>query len=136
VSHSGLLRVSIENSLRQRERRQPEDRAFERAGDGAGINHILRDVASLVDARQHEVRHRFAENVARAHNDAIGRRSSDGKVTRADFAQPQRVVQRQRVRHAGLVEFGRNHPDVVGQLLRDLLYNLEARRVDAVVVGA
>ncbi len=40
------------------------------------------------------------------------------KVPRADFAQAQRIVQRQRMRHAGLIEFGRHHPDVVGQSAR------------------
>ena len=38
-----------------------------------------------------------------------------------DLAQPQRIVQRQRMRHAGLVRLGRDHPDIVGQGARDRL---------------
>ena len=53
----------------------------------------------------------------------------------ADLAQAQRIVERERMRHAGLVGLRRDDPDVVGQLARDLLADLEARRVDAVVVG-
>ncbi len=39
------------------------------------------------------------------------------------------------MRDAGLIVLGRYHPHVVGQLLCDLLEDLKARRVDAVVVG-
>src|SRR5258707_866677 len=46
-----------------------------------------------------------------------------------------RIVKRQRGRHAGLVVLGRDHPDVVGNLARNLLADLEAVGVDAVVVG-
>ena len=42
-------------------------------------------------------------HVARAHDDAIGRRALDREVPLADLAQPQRIVERQRMRHAGLV---------------------------------
>ena len=47
-----------------------------------------------------------------------------------------RIVQRQRMRDAGLIEFRRHHPDVVGQRAGDLLDDLQAGSVDAVVVGA
>ena len=75
------------------------------------------------------------QHVPRAHDDAIGRRALHGVVPLADLAQPQRIVERERMRHAGLVVLGRDHPDVVGQSLRDLLADFQARRVDAVVVG-
>ena len=52
-----------------------------------------------------------------------------------DLAQPQRIVERERMRDAGLIVFRRDHPDVVGQLARDLLADVEPFRVDAVVVG-
>jgi hypothetical protein len=58
------------------------------------------------------------------------------EMPRADLAQAQRIVQRQRMRHAGLVELRRDNPDVIGQRARDLLQDLEAGGVDAVVVGA
>ena len=78
----------------------------------------------------------LAEDVARAHDHAIGRRAAHREMARADFAQPQRIVQRQRMRDAGLIEFRRHHPDVVGQRARDLLDDLQAGGVDAVVIGA
>ena len=89
VSHSGAWRVSTLNSCAQRKRRQAQDGAFQRARDGAGIDHVLGDVAALVDARQHEVGLGVAEDVPRAHDHAIGRRAPDREMTRADFAQPQ-----------------------------------------------
>src|SRR5947207_11434869 len=39
------------------------------------------------------------------------------------------------MRHAGLVELGRHHPDVVRQSAGDLLHDSEARGMDAIVVG-
>ena len=77
-----------------------------------------------------------AEDVARAHDDAVGRRAAHGEVARADLAQPQRIVQRQRMRNAGLVELGRHDPDVVGECARDLLDDLQPGRMDAVIIGA
>src|SRR5262249_35033646 len=50
--------------------------------------------------------------------------------------QPQGIVQRQRMRHARLIEFRGHDPDIVRQRTRDLLDHLQARRVDAVVIGA
>ena len=57
-------------------------------------------------------------------------------MARPDFAQAKRIVQRQRMRDAGLIELGRHHPDVVGQRSRDLLDNLQAGGMNAVVIGA
>ena len=47
-----------------------------------------------------------------------------------------RIVQRQRMRDAGLIELRRHDPDVVGQRARDLLDDLQAGGMDAVVIGA
>src|SRR3954453_286477 len=57
-------------------------------------------------------------------------------MTRADFAQTQGIIQRQRMRNSGLIEFGRHHPDIVGQRPRNLLEDFEPGGVDAVVIGA
>src|SRR6266478_2243499 len=121
--------------LRQRKRRQSQNGAFQSAGDGAGIDHVFGDVTALVDAGQHQIRHGFAEDVARAHDDAIGRRAPHREMARADFAQPQGIVQRQRMRDAGLIEFRRHYPDVIGQCAGDLLDNLQAGSMDAIVIG-
>ena len=48
---------------------------------------------------------------------------------------PQRIIDRERMRDAGLIVFRRDHPDLVGQGARDLLAYLEAFGIDAVVVG-
>ena len=53
----------------------------------------------------------------------------------ADFAQPQRIVERERMRDAGLIEFGGDHPDIIRQRAANLGADIEAVRVDAVVVG-
>ncbi len=53
----------------------------------------------------------------------------------SDRAQAQRIVERERMRDARLVELGRHHPDVVGQRARDLGADVETGRVDAVVIG-
>jgi hypothetical protein len=73
--------------------------------------------------------------MARAHDDAIGRRAAHRETALPDLAQAQRIVERQRMGDARLVVFRRDHPDVVGQSARDLLAHVEPFRVDAVVVG-
>src|SRR6185369_10237852 len=40
------------------------------------------------------------------------------------------------MRHAGLIHLRRDHPDIVGQLLGDLLDDADTRRVDPVIIGA
>jgi DNA-binding transcriptional LysR family regulator len=40
------------------------------------------------------------------------------------------------MRNAGLIELGRHNPDVIRQLSRNLFDNLQARRVDAIIIGA
>ena len=52
-----------------------------------------------------------------------------------DLPQAERIGERQRMRDAGIVHLRRHHPDVVGELSRDPLRDVEAGRVDAVVVG-
>ena len=110
-------------SLRQREGRHAEHGAFHRGGDGAGIDHVLGGVAAAIDAGQDQIR-RMLHDVTHAHDDAIGRRALDGKAPLVDFAQAQRIVERQRMRHAGLIGLGCYDPDVVGQSARDFLAGL------------
>ena len=55
-------------------------------------------------------------------------------MPRADFPQPQRVVQRQRMRDAGLVELGAT-TQTSSDSTRAILDDLQAGRVDAVVIG-
>ena len=74
--------------------------------------------------------------MARAHDNAVGRRAPHREVARADFAQAQGIVQRQGMRDTGLIELRRHDPDVIGQRAGDLLDNLQAGSMDAVVIGA
>ncbi len=121
--------------LRERKRRNAQDRGLDRAGDGAGIDHVLARIAAAVDAGQHQVGRPILDHVARGHDHAIGRGALDRETTLADLAQPQRIVERERMRHAGLIELRRDHPDIVGQRTRDLRADLETLGMDAVVVG-
>ena len=69
-----LLRDLI--GLRQRDRGNAEHGAFHRAGDGAGIDHVLAGIAAAIDAGEHEIGILAVEHMARAHDDAIGRRAA------------------------------------------------------------
>ena len=51
--------------LRQRDRGNAEDGAFDRAGDRAGIDHVLAGVAAAIDAREDQVGRAVLEDVAR-----------------------------------------------------------------------
>ena len=71
----------------------PEQRAFERAGDGPGIGHVVADVQSLVDAGDDDVR-RAVEDLVDGDVDAVGWRAVDGVNPRANLLEPQRPAQR------------------------------------------
>ena len=58
------------------------------------------------------------------------------KCRSRDLAQAQRIVERERMRHAALVGLRRHHPHVVRQRARDAPPALQAGGMDAVVVGA
>ena len=103
VSQCGSACVAPAVGLRQRERGNAEDRALDGAGDRAGIGHVLGGVAAAVDARQHQIGRWPSRMWRDAHDDAVGRRALDGEAALADLAQPQRIVERQRMRDAGLV---------------------------------
>ena len=55
VSQCGWLAAAGLVGLRQRERRNAENGALHRAGDGAGIDHVLAGIAAAIDAGEHEV---------------------------------------------------------------------------------
>jgi hypothetical protein len=75
------------------------------------------------------------ENMACAHDHAIGRRAAHREFVLVDLAQTQRVVERKRMSHAGLVMLRRHDPDIFGKRVSDLLAGIKPRRVNAVVVG-
>ena len=68
------------------------------------------------------------------HDHAIGGRALDRENTLRKLPQPQRLMQRQRMRRAALIGFGRDHPDIVREVGRNLLQDIEAGRFDAVVI--
>jgi len=121
--------------LGQRERGNAQNGALDRAGNGAGIDHVLAGVAAAVDAGKDQARRMVLDHVLGTHDHAVGRRAFDREAALADFPQPQRIVERERMGDAGLVEFGGKHPHIVGQRARDLDADVEALGVNAVVVG-
>ena len=121
--------------LRQREGGNAENRALDRAGDRARIGDVLRDVLPAVDAGQDDIGLLVLQDVAHAHDDAVGWRAAYGETPLADLAQPQGIGQRHGMGDAGLVGLGRDGEDVVGELGGDLFQHFEAGAVDAVVVG-
>ena len=61
-----------------------------------GVRHLMKDVPDIVLSGVNRGRN-CAEDVARTHDDAVGRRAPHRKVARTDLAQPQGIVQRQRM---------------------------------------
>ena len=81
---------------RHRNARNPEERAFERPGNGSRIGHIVSEVPALVDARHHQVGKRV-KHLAHGNVHAIGRGAVDGARMRVDAFQAERMAQCQRV---------------------------------------
>src|SRR6185369_16714725 len=121
--------------LRKRDRGNAENGPLDRTGDGAGIDHVLAGIAAAVDAGKNQIGWTVLDDVPRAHDHAVSGRAFDRKAALTDFAQPQWIVERKRMRDAGLVELRRDHPDVLRQRAADLGTDVEPLRVDAIVVG-
>ena len=130
-----LMPLGAAIGLAERDGGDAHQRALHGPGDGAGIGDVLGDVLAAVDARQDQVRLAALHDLAHAHDDAVGRRAAHREMARADLAQAQGIVERERMRDARLVALGRDDEDVVGKLGGDGLEHFEARRMDAVVVG-
>ena len=77
----------------------------------------------------------LGHQMARAHHRAVTRRAGDPEAPQPSLADPDRVMQADRVRHAALVVLRRDDPDLAGEFAGDLLEHRQTRRVDAVVVG-
>ncbi len=122
-------------ALRQSDRGNAEHRAFHRAGDRAGIGDVVGDILAAVDAGEDEIRLLPIQDRAHAHDDAIGRRALHREAPFRNFAQPQRIVERERMGDARLIIFRRDDEDIIGKQFRDPFEHREARRMNAVVIG-
>ena len=100
----------------------------------AGIGDILGTISTAVDAGQHEIG-LFLHQMTHAHDDAIGRRTFDREMPFADLAHAQRIIQRQRMRYAGLIRFRCHDPHFIGKRTRNFLAGGKPRRMNAVVIG-
>src|SRR4029079_1118136 len=69
-----------------------------------------------------------------AHDTAVGRRAFDGKMTLADLAHAQRIIQREGMRYAGLIDLRRDDPHFIGKTACYFQAGRQPRRVNAVVV--
>ena len=131
--HFALLGKIID--LRQRNGRNVERTAFHSPGDGAGIGDVVGRVHAAIDAGEQQRGLGVLHQMGRRHHHAIGRRAGDGEMAVVDLAQAQRRGERQRMRGAGLLGVGGDHPDIVGQRPGDGFGDGQSLRMDAVVVG-
>src|SRR5947207_7520506 len=120
--------------LAQRYRRDAEQCRLHRRRDGTGIGQILADIAAAIDPGQHEIGRFVAQQALDGEQDAIGRRAVAPITPRGDLGEAQRPARRQRVAGAALLLLRRDDPDIVRQLARDFLQNLDTRRPDPVII--
>jgi hypothetical protein len=73
--------------------------------------------------------------MARAHDGAVAGRTGDPVTPRPSLADPDRVMQTDRVRNTALIVLRRNDPDLMSELAGDVFEDFETRRFDTVVVG-
>ena len=123
------------NGLRERNRRDFKLRAFHGRRDGTRIGHVVSDVLAAIDAGQDEIEFAPLDDMADGHQHTVGGRAAHRELARREPAHTDRIGKAQRMRRTALLLFGRNHPDIGGETERDLFEHLEARRIDAVIVG-
>ncbi len=76
-----------------------------------------------------------AQQVLDREQHAIGRRAVDRVAPRRQLVQAEWAAGRQRMAGAALLLLGRYDPDILCQLARDFFQQLDAGRLDPVIVG-
>ncbi|EEF93434.1 hypothetical protein CATMIT_01937, partial [Catenibacterium mitsuokai DSM 15897] len=129
-----MAAVVIGRGQRHRHRRQAQEAAFHRRGDGARIDHVVAHVGDGVDAGNDDVGF-HVQHAAERHVHAVGGRAVHPPGGLVEAGDPHRHVQGQRVARAGTVAVGRDHQHFVSGLAQPLGEDADAGRVDAVVVA-
>jgi hypothetical protein len=91
-------------------------------------------LAPAIDPRQKQLR-RLGHQMARAHDGAVAGGPGNPVAPRPSLADPDRMMQADRVRNAALIVLRRDDPNLVGELAGDLFEDHETRRFDPVVIG-
>lgn len=120
---------------RERERGDAVDERLARARDGARVVDVVADVGPVVDARQRELGAAVLHDVGERDEDAVDGRAVDGVAAPAEVVEARRAVQRDGLRDAALLVFGRDGRDVAEHLARRVDEHVESEGADAIVVG-
>jgi hypothetical protein len=73
--------------------------------------------------------------MARAHDGAVAGGPGDPVAPRPSLADPDRVMQADRVRDAALIVLRRDDPNLVGEVAGDLFEDFETRRFNTIVIS-
>jgi hypothetical protein len=120
--------------LAQRDRRDTEQHPGHRSPNRTRKDRFQTKVGAAVDPRQKQLR-RLGHQMARAHDGAVAGGSGDPVPPQPSLADPDRMMQADRVRDTALVVLRRDDPNLLGELAGDPLENCQTRRLDPVVVG-
>ncbi len=122
-------------ALAERDRGNAGEGAFHRRGGCARIEHVLTQIGAAIDARQDQIGRRILHDHRQRQDHRIGRRADHLMMVPVDAAQPDRMGEGERAALARLLLGRGDDGDVVGETPRDPLEQVDARRVDAVIVG-
>src|SRR6516165_6603982 len=121
--------------LAQRNRRNPQHHPGHCAPHGAGKHRLHAEIGAAIDAAEQKIGRRTNHQMTYADHRAVAGCSGYAVAACTTLGYSDRVMQADGVRHAALVVLGCHHPDLAGELARDLLQHREARRLDTVIVG-
>lgn len=111
-----------------------KDGALHRCRRRARIDGVLGEVLAMVDAGEHDGRRKVLEDLIERQQHAIGGAALDCVMALIEAPHAQGSGQGDRVRGPGVLFLGGDHPDVVGELTRQLLEQLEPLGADAIVI--
>ena len=123
--------------LAERNRGQTLKCRLHRCADGAGVEHILGGIVAPVHTRKHKIGRRILHHLVDGRQNAIGGRAFGGEATFAELRKHRGMRVTDAMPDARLLEGRRDSPDftiVPGDLGRDVLHHLQARRVYSIVV--
>ena len=119
--------------LGNRHGRDAQNRAFHSGRDGAGIQDVVTEVHTLIDARDKKMRS-FGQDIQQRQIDAVHWGTIHGIDLLLDLVNSQRLVQGDCMSDCRTFAVRRHHPDV-SDAAQGLGERGQSRGVDAVVIG-
>ena len=125
----------MDHALAESEGRNAQDHRFHGGGHGAGIGHVLAQIGTAIDPRQHQIGLFALDHGIDAQQHRVGGGAVHREPLRPVFAHAQGAANGQGMTRRRLLGFRGHHPYILGQFLGNAFQHLDAGGMNAVIGG-